>query len=119
MLGGEFTIFEVAAVEEGGAAAAAGVQPLDILLVVAGKSVRGASPEYLVKCLESAEDGQLWRVMRVPVPTAVTHAGQRMKAVLRAYQECAATLVQSAACVTRSTFRYRQGRTRTATCMVW
>ena len=139
LLGGSFAIFEIAAVDAGGAAEAVGVQPLDILLVlllslsptlrlsvllsrpspslsgsfvagqfhssdhqsgwweqeVAGKSVRGASPEELVKSLESARQGQPWRVMRVALPAGATEDGERMKVVLRAYQECAATLVQS------------------------
>ena len=39
VLGGSFAIFEIAAVDAGGAAEAVGVQPLDILLVLLSPSV--------------------------------------------------------------------------------
>ena len=98
LLSGTFTIFEVAAVDEGGPAEAAGVQALDVLLEVAGTSVRNAGPDELVAALQNAAPGESWRFIRVKTQgdgVVEPPAKERMETVLRAYQETAATLVQS------------------------
>jgi hypothetical protein len=93
-LEGSFTIFQVDGVDAGSVAEAAGVKAHDILLEVAGRSVVSAEVAGLTEALATAERGQPWRFMRVRTSTEVT-AAERMEAVLRAYQEAAATLVQN------------------------
>ena len=102
LVSGTYTMLEVAGVDAAGVAAEAGVLPGDIVLKVCGMSVQSGGSQALMAAMAMAsvrEGDAEWRFMRIN-DAAVSNGGntsdrKRMAAVLRAYQERAATLVQA------------------------
>jgi hypothetical protein len=102
LVSGTYTMLEVAGIDAAGVAAAAGVQAGDIVLKVCGLSVQSGGSQALMAAMAMASvrgGGAEWRFLRIK-DAAVSVGGttsdrKRMAAVLRAYQERAATLVQA------------------------